>query len=189
VFIDSWRSTPERVLVGFRFAHPTNQPTYLPTSWLAKPAPFLEKGRENPLGARASRPHDLSVARLFRRLRTGRPRSQTTQTVERSCRNVGVRCDYPNLYGLNFASLDEGGVARLSPRDGGSRCGERAGNKACCLCYGCDSFRLAFGEPPSLRRRLWLATLRVGIVVCGRDGLAAPKRTPKRDTLKLFGGK
>jgi hypothetical protein len=88
------------------------------------------------------------------------------------CCFVGVRCAYSNLCGLGFASLGEGGVARLSPRDGGSECGERAGNEVCCLCCGCDSFRLAFGEPPSSRGRLGVATLRVGIGVCGRDARA-----------------
>jgi hypothetical protein len=48
-----------------------------------------------------------------------------------------------------FASLGEGGVARGWPPGGGGRWGERAGNNTRCLCYGCNSFRLAFGEPPS----------------------------------------
>jgi hypothetical protein len=85
-----------------------------------KASPFFGERAWKPLGARASLPHDLPVDRMTRRLRAGRPRSQTTQTVERSCRNVGVRCDYSNLCGLfwrgrwGFASLGEGGVARRS---------------------------------------------------------------------------
>jgi hypothetical protein len=54
-----------------------------------------------------------------------------------------------NLCALDLASLIEGGVAWLSPHDGGSRCEERTKNDARCLCHVRDSFRLAFGEPPS----------------------------------------
>jgi hypothetical protein len=89
---------------------------------------------------------------------------------KRSARSLGVEPlarsaasqSLPRRGRLDLASLVEGGGTRRKPRDGGSRCGERTKNDARCFYYGCDSFRLAFGEPPSSRGRLCLAALRAG---------------------------
>jgi hypothetical protein len=59
-------------------------------------------------------------------------------------------------------SSEPGRCRAAKPRDGGSGCGEQAGNNARCFYYGCDSFRLAFGEPPSSRGRLGFASLGEG---------------------------
>jgi hypothetical protein len=87
--------------------------------------------------------------------------AQRSPRVEPLARSAASQ-SLPRRGRLDLASLVEGGGTRLSPRAGGSGCGERAGNDARCLCHGRYSFRLAFGEPPSSRGRRCLAALRAG---------------------------